>query len=357
MTDSQKWLILILLLAIGWVVYLLTPILLPFVISAILAYLGDPLVDWLETLKIKSWKLGRTQSVILVFLTLSLALAEILFIIIPGIESQISLLISKLPVYVQWVNETLIPLINLQLDLEIEPFDSSQLIQIIKEHWHKAGGILANIVGSVSHSGSVIFQWLMNLFLIPVITFYLLRDWDVLVEKINNLLPRRISPTVSKLAKESDQVLGAFLRGQFYVMIGLGAIYAIGLWIIGLELALLIGIISGLVSFIPYLGAIVGIVSACLSAIIQFQDLLYLIPVAIVFVVGQSIESTILTPWLVGDKIGLHPVAVIFAVLSGAQLFGFMGILLALPIASIFMVILRHIHEIYKVSGFYTEKS
>lgn len=167
-------------------------------------------------------------------------------------------------------------------------------------------------------------------------------------------MPRRISPTAEKLASETDIVLGAFLRGQFYVMMALGIIYSAGLWLVDLSLALLIGMMAGIVSFVPYLGAIVGIAVACIAALLQFQDAMYLIPVSIVFIVGQSIESMVLTPLLVGDKIGLHPVAVMFAVLAGGQLFGFLGILLALPVASVIMVLLRHIHEIYRDSTFYS---
>jgi len=184
----------------------------------------------------------------------------------------------------------------------------------------------------------------------------LLRDWDILVAKVHNLLPRRAAPTASKLASETNIVLGAFMRGQFYVMLALGCIYSIGLWIVDLNLALLIGMMAGLVSFVPYLGSIVGITVACLAAILQFQDPMYLIPVSVVFMVGQSLEGMLLTPWLVGDKIGLHPVAVMFAVLAGGQLFGFLGVLLALPVASVIMVFLRHIHDIYRDSTFYSEE-
>jgi len=141
------------------------------------------------------------------------------------------------------------------------------------------------------------------------------------------------------------------------VMLGLGIIYSLGLWLVGLNLAITIGMMAGLVSFVPYLGSIVGIAVACVAALLQFQDVMYLIPVAMVFIVGQSIESMLLTPWLVGNRIGLHPVAVMFAVLAGGKLFGFLGILLALPFASVVMVLLRHIHEIYRDSTFYnTEK-
>ena len=353
MTDSQKWFTLTLTLLGFGLVYLLTPVLLPFVISAILAYLGDPLVDRLEVIQIKSWRLGRTLAVILVFLVIILALIAIFFIVIPGLESQVSLFIGKLPDYIRWMNHSLLPWIQQSLEMDIKPFKSQELIAMLKQHWQKAGGVLATVIGSVSQSSAVIFQWLMNLFLIPVITFYLLRDWDILVAKIYDLIPRRYAPTVAKLAHESDRVLAAFLRGQFYVMLALGLVYSIGLAMVGLELALLIGMLAGLISFVPYLGAITGIVLAFVATIVQFQDVMYLLPVAAVFAVGQALESLVLTPLLVGDQVGLHPVAVIFAVLAGGQLFGFMGVLLALPVASVIMVILRHIHEIYRDSRFY----
>lgn len=353
MTDSQKWLLLVLTLLGFGLIYLLTPVLLPFVISAILAYLGDPLVDRLEVVQIKSWRLGRTMAVSLVFLIIILSLIAIFFIVIPGLESQISLFIGKLPDYIRWLNQSLLPWIQQSLDLEIKPFQSRELIEMLKQHWQKAGGFIASVIGSVSQSSAIIFQWLMNIFLIPVITFYLLRDWDILVAKIYDLIPRRYAPTVAKLARESDRVLAAFLRGQFYVMLALGLVYSIGLAMIGLELALLIGMLAGLISFVPYLGAAIGIILACLAAIVQFQDVMYLLPVVAVFAVGQALESMLLTPLLVGDQVGLHPVAVIFAVLAGGQLFGFMGVLLALPVASVIMVILRHIHDLYRDSQFY----
>jgi predicted PurR-regulated permease PerM len=162
-----------------------------------------------------------------------------------------------------------------------------------------------------------------------------------------------VAKTVGKLATEVDIVLGAFLRGQFYVMLAVGLIYSAGLLIIDLDLALLIGMIAGLISFVPYMGTIVGVGMACIAALLQFQDAMHLVSVLLVFGIGHSIEGMLLTPWLVGNKIGLHPVAVIFAVLAGGQLFGFLGILLALPVASVIMVLLRHVHERYTVSQFY----
>lgn len=332
----------------GWLIYLLSPVLMPFVFSAILAYLGDPLTDKLET-----YRLSRTQSVIVVFLTMALVLTLVLFLLIPQLEGQIANLISNLPAYADKMNTVVLPWFEQRFRLNIRHIQTNELINMVKNHWQNAGGIVASTMSSVSHSGGVIVAWLMNLVLIPVVTFYLLRDWDILIAKIYDLLPRRVAPTMAKLAGEVNTVLSAFLRGQFYVMLALGCIYSLGLWMTGLDLALLIGMLAGLVSFIPYLGAIVGIVSACIAALVQYQALAQLVPVALVFLVGQVLEGSVLTPKLVGNKIGLHPVAVIFSVMAGGQLFGFLGILLALPVASIVMVFLRHVHDIYRDSEFY----
>jgi predicted PurR-regulated permease PerM len=164
-----------------------------------------------------------------------------------------------------------------------------------------------------------------------------------------------MEPTVSMLARESDQVLGSFLRGQLTVMVCLGVLYSIGLWLAGLEWPLAIGMLAGLVSFVPYLGVIFGLLTASIAVLIQSQELLQLVWVLLVFGTGQTLEGMVLTPWLVGDRVGLHPVAVIFAVLAGGQLFGFMGILLALPVASVLAVMLRHARERYRESEFYGE--
>ena len=277
----------------------------------------------------------------------------VLLLLLPLLEYQVEHFVSNLPAYVAWLNETVIPWLQGRFHLGIRPINLNQIINLVKSHWEQAGGIAAALMSSVSHSGGVLAEWLMNVLLIPVVTFYLLRDWDGLIVKVHDLLPRRVAPTATKLAREVDTVLSAFVRGQFYVMLALGCIYSVGLWLTGLDLALLIGMLAGLVSFVPYLGSIVGIVTACVAALVQFHDLMQLVPVVIVFIIGQSLEGMVLTPMLVGDKIGLHPVAVMFAVLAGGQLFGFLGILLALPVASVIMVLLRHVHDLYRYSDFY----
>jgi predicted PurR-regulated permease PerM len=353
MSDSQKWFALAFVAGLGVLLYCLAPMLMPFVMAAILAYLGDPLVDKLETLRYRSWRLNRTFAVIVVFLGIILIATGILLVVIPTIEYQISEFIEKLPSYLQWFNKSVVPKLQTYFGKGIRPLKTEQLIGMIQAYWQDGASVSENLLQSVSHSGAVILGWVMNLVLIPVISFYLLRDWDDLVVKVHNLFPRTVAKTVGKLATEVDIVLGAFLRGQFYVMLAVGLIYSAGLLIIDLDLALLIGMIAGLISFVPYMGTIVGVGMACIAALLQFQDAMHLVSVLLVFGIGHSIEGMLLTPWLVGNKIGLHPVAVIFAVLAGGQLFGFLGILLALPVASVIMVLLRHIHERYTVSQFY----
>jgi len=353
MTDVQRlfWLLAFLLLA--WLLWLLKPVLVPFASAALLAYLGDPLVDRLELMRYRRWRINRTVAVTIVFVLMALVLLGALLILVPMLERQISYLVSKLPSYMNWVQNDLLPWVQNRFNLELVLPDLSAVPELLQNHWREAGGLASTLVGSLSRSSLVILGWIANLTLIPVVTFYLLRDWDRLVADVDDLLPRRIAGTIGHLAKESDEVLGAFIRGQLLVMLALGTIYSIGLWIVGLDLAFLIGMLAGLLSIVPYLGAIVGIAAALLAAAVQFGDLLHPALVAVVFMIGQSLEGMVLTPTLVGDRIGLHPVAVIFAVLAGGQLFGFLGVLLALPVAAVIMVLLRHAHDLYKGSPLY----
>jgi predicted PurR-regulated permease PerM len=332
----------------GWLIYLLSPILSPFLFSALLAYLFDPLADQLETRK-----LSRTLSVVIVFATMMLIVTAVLLWLVPALEQEISKLLRNLPHYISTIRAWIMPWLQEKFGVQSDALDTSQLIEILKQHWKQAGGFASAVITSISKSGLAIATGAMNLLIVPVVTFYLLRDWDILVAEISHLLPRGKLPIVSRLAKEADQVLGAFLRGQFSVMIALGIIYSVGLTFVGLDYAFLIGMLSGLISFIPYLGSTVGLVLGALAAVVQFQDWSHVIFAASVFGVGQMLEGFVLTPLLVGNKIGLHPVTVIFAIMAGGQLFGFAGVLLALPVASVLMVIVRHAHELYKASEYY----
>ncbi len=350
MSESQKWFLLAGVSFGGGLLYLLAPVLTPFLVAAVLAYIGDPLVDRLE-----AWKLSRTLSVVSVFVTLTLLALLLLVILVPMLERQVGLLISKLPQYLHWLQHTGIPVLSERLGFDGPVLDLVALQESLRGQWQQAGGAMKGVVGVISKSGITLLAWIANLVLIPVVTFYMLRDWDILVARVHELIPRRYEPLMVSFARASDEVLGAFLRGQLTVMLALGVIYSVGLSIVGLELSVLIGMLAGVVSFVPYLGFIVGIIAAGIAALMQFQELTPLLYVLIVFGIGQMIEGMLLTPMLVGEKIGLHPVAVIFAVLAGGQLFGFFGILLALPVAAVVMVVLRYTHERYVGSTLYTE--
>ena len=332
----------------GVLVYLLAPILTPFVLAALLAYMGDPLVDRLER-----GRLNRTGGVVVVFVVLSLLVLAGLLVLVPLLERQLVALARLLPKVIDWLQDNALERIGTVLGWEPGSVDVGSLRNLVTANWQKAGGVLVSLLGNVSQSGLMLIAWLGNAVLIPVVAFYLLRDWDLLVERVRDLLPRAVEPTVTGLAGDCDAVLSEFLRGQLLVMGALALVYTVGLWLVGLDLALLIGVISGLVSFVPYMGFLLGIVMATVAALFQFQELLPLLFVAVVFGAGQALEGMVLTPMLVGDRIGLHPVAVIFSVLAGGQLFGFLGVLLALPVAAMVVVLLRHVHQGYLKSDLY----
>ncbi|HVT33081.1 MAG TPA: AI-2E family transporter [Rhodanobacteraceae bacterium] len=353
MSDSEdrrldiRWQWLILIAIAGFVLWLLAPVLMPFVLAALFAYLGDPLVDRLER-----W-MSRAFAVTLVFLVMIVVVVAIVLVIVPFIERQIGNFLAQLPKWIDWFQTTAAPWLEARLGVSTDVLDTQKLIGMLQAHWKEAGGIATSVLARVSKSGLTVVGWALNIVMIPVVAFYLLRDWDILVERIHALVPRSIEPVVSRLARESDDVLGAFLRGQLSVMVALGIVYGVGLWLVGISVGPLIGMIAGLISFVPYLGAITGVVMAVIAALVQYQDVTHVVLVLIVFAIGQSLEGYVLVPRLVGEKIGLHPVAVIFAVLAGGELFGFLGVLLALPVASVIMVLLRYAHERYTASELY----
>ena len=338
-------------LAVGglWLLWALSPILTPFVLAAMLGWLGDPLVDRLER---RGW--SRNRGVLLVFGVMALVALLALLLLVPLIERQIMTLVNSLPRYRDWLVATALPWLEQRTGLEIVAWlDPQRLIELGRAHWQQAGGVASTLLGYVSRSGFAMLAWVANLVLLPVLTFFFLRDWDLFLGRIAASIPRRHVATVSRLAHESSDVLGGFLRGQFMVMLILGVLYAIGLSLVGLDLGVLIGLIAGLFTFVPYLGPAAIVVLGGLAALVQHGDWQHLAGVGAVFALGQVIESYWLTPKLVGDRIGLHPLAVIFAVMAGGQLFGFLGMLLALPVAAVANVLLRYAHERYTRSALY----
>ncbi|QNU16448.1 AI-2E family transporter [Thermomonas sp. XSG] len=336
-------------LGVVWMVWLLAPILSPFVFAALLGWLGDPMVD-----RLQARRMQRNTAVVLVFSLMTLVLTIVAILLVPLLEQQLVTLVESLPNYRDWFVQTALPWIERRTGLQILSWlDPERLFQLIREHWQSAGGMAATVLGYVSRSGFALMGWLANIVLLPVLTFFFLRDWDLLVERVGALVPRDHYDTVRRLARESDEVLGGFLRGQLTVMLILGVLYAIGLWAVGLNLGILIGLIAGLLTFVPYLGPAAIVVFGGIAALVQYGDWQHLAGVGVVFALGQVIESYWLTPKLVGDRIGLHPMAVIFAVMAGGTLFGFLGMLLALPVAAVANVLLRYAQDRYRHSRLY----
>ena len=325
---------------VGWLMWLLAPVLTPFVASALLAYIGDPLADRLQRLK-----LPRSVAVVAVFLLTFAAIALLVLLVLPLIRTQVGAFLSALPEIVTEAEQVWLP--SITGFLGIEPGEEIGLGAFITRYSDLAGDWTTTVLMSLSRGGGALAAAVISLFLVPILTFYLLRDWDSILLRLGALVPSGQRDTVFRLASETDEVLGAFLRGQIMVMFALAIIYSTGLTLVGLKFAVAIGVVAGLVSFVPYLGFVFGILLAGLTVVLEPDPLLRLAGVVGTFAVGQFIEGSVLTPKLVGDRIGLHPVIVIFAVAAGGQLFGFFGILLALPAAAVLSVLARFAYSNY----------
>jgi len=333
-----NWLIAISLT--GWLLYLLAPVLTPFVAAALLAYIGDPLADRLQRLK-----MPRTLAVVAVFIITFLLLVLLVVLVGPLIRSQVAALFDALPEIARQFEQVWMP--NIAGYLNIEAGDDVGIGAFLSRYSDMAGTWGTKVLVSVTKSGGAVAAAVLSLFLVPILTFYLLRDWDSILAHLGALLPSRQRETIIGLARETDEVLGAFLRGQLLVMLALAIIYSVGLSLVGLQFAIAIGVVSGLVSFVPYLGFVFGIGLASLTVALEPNPMWLLVGVVATFSIAQLLEGSILTPKLVGDRIGLHPVIIIFAVVAGGQLFGFFGILLALPAAAVLSVLVRFTYNSY----------
>lgn len=341
--NKRFWIIAAIMFVLVILILLLEPILPPFLLGILLAYLGDPIADRLERLG-----LSRTAAVTLCFSVLSVFFIILLLLLIPLLLNQLKMAYSHVPEVLNWLEVVAGPWVAAQLGIDAQLLQFANLRQALMGDFASVQGALSLVLQNATRSVGGLLALVANMALVPVVSFYLLRDWDVLTAKIYRLLPVRYQGTVGRFMRESDEVVGAFLRGQLWVMLVLGCVYALGLSLVGLKLGLLVGLLAGLASIVPYLGIVVGLAAAGIAGVMQFGFDWHLLALGAVFVVGQLLEGMVLTPLLVGDKIGLHPVAVIFAIMAGGQLFGFVGLLLALPVAAVIMVLLRHIHEFYR---------
>lgn len=336
--------------ALGFIalLYLLKPILSPFIAAAIVAYIVYPPTRWLT-------RHGVPQSIsaIVIMLCLTLIILVLLLVVVPLFIQKIMALMSSLPVLVNWLQTHTQPILDyFSIDFAL---DNTHIRDWLVQNTQTTKAAITQLLSSVGTRGMALVTQVANWVLFPLVLFYFLRDGESFVLRFAGLIPRRYINKVNEVVGDIDRVLGEFLRSELLVMLIMSAFYSGGLWAVGLDAGLPIGIIAGLLVFIPYVGAGIGISLATLAAFVQFGTIAQIWPVWAVFLAGQLCESYFITPKLVGDRIGLHPVMIIFALLAFGQLFGFVGLLLALPLAAIIHVSLSHVLRYYRASKFYRD--
>jgi predicted PurR-regulated permease PerM len=344
-TRLLAWLALAVLM---WgLLQLLSPVLLPFVLAAVLAYTLHPFVEWLYRHHCPRW-LGAGVAL----LVLGVVMLAVVLLIVPVVTRQIPLLKEQVPTLLEHLNQWLKPLaarFGLELAVDVAAV-RDVLRKLISGH---EGDLIGGVLSSLRIGGSALAAILGNLVLTPIVAYYLLLDWDDLIGRVKQLVPPRLMASAQRFLDETDEVLGQYLRGQLMVMGVLSLFYTVGLALVGLKLALPIGVFTGLAVFVPYLGYGLGLILALLAAALQFQALPGMVLVGVVYGIGQVVESMWLTPKLLGERIGLHPIAVIFALMAFAHLFGFVGVLVALPASAVLLVALRRARQWYESSTLY----
>ncbi len=352
MTLAKKnilfWSLTALLLCLS--IYVFRGILLPFVLGFILAYVLNPLV-----VRLQKFHFNRTWATAVVITGLLLILLISILILLPVLQAQLVSFIAKIPVMANTLKERLLPIFE-----AIKEHIPAQQLAYIKDALSTQTSDLMTDFGTTLMNfftgWSALFNVATFLVITPVVTFYLLNDWTIIVDKIKALYPRKNVALINKKVNEMDSVLSAFIRGQAVVCLFLALFYGFGLNAINLDFGFSIGFISGLFSFIPYVGSLTGFVLSLLLALTQNADWILFVGILAVFGIGQFLEGYVLTPKLVGDRVGLHPVWVIFALFAGGTLFGFLGVLIAVPAFAVLGVLVRSAIDYYKRSAYYKGK-
>ena len=337
---------LVVVLALHWLGAVLTP----FLIGAILAYLGTPLTEALQRRGVP-----RSVGTLLVILLFGVAIFGLFLVLVPLIQAEVTAASKKLPELFGRAVGSLAPWLEAQFGVRIA-LDFASVREFVTENLESAGNLSMRVLSGVKTGGLFVVSLLVNLALIPVVMFYLLRDWNMIIARLYDLVPRRWEAKTRSIVGDIDRVLAEFLRGQLSVMLVLAVYYGIGLWLAGLDHALPIGILTGVLVFIPYVGFGLGLTLGMIAALLQWNGWPGFIAVASVYGIGQLLENYVLLPWMVGDRIGLHPLAVIFALLAFGQLFGFAGVLLALPVSAALLVGLREVRKLYVASPLYHDE-
>ena len=339
-------------LAFLFLLITLGPVLTPFIAAAILAYALNPGVERLNRLRLGRFGVPRALAVVIVVLWFFMAILALVLIVVPVLQTEIPLLKAQIPQFLSKANDFLGPKLR-DMGIKVK-LDSSGLRGILSQQMATSGDeIWAAVLASAKVGGTAVLGWLATLTLIPVVLFYLLLDWHPMLLRIAGAVPRRYVGRTVAMASEVDTLLAQYLLGQLLVMLVLAAYYSLALMVAGFDVAVPVGILTGLLVFIPYLGFGLGLILALIAAVLQFTDLSGVVAVAVIYGIGQTLEGFVLTPRLVGERIGLNPLAVIFALLAFGQLFGFVGVLLALPASAILMVAFRHLRRHYLLSTFY----
>lgn len=339
-------------LALFVLLYLLSPILTPFLMAGILAYIANPMVDWLSDQQRQRAKLPRSVAVLLVMAGAGLLITGLALVVLPLLIDEISRLTTRLPAAIEQINQQLLPWVSAHLGFSVR-LDTSHINRLLSGNWDVIQPVLARIFNSATAGGAAFFGMVMTMLLVPIVMFYLLLDWHAIVARWAGYVPCRWQAKCIGMAKDIDTVLSQYLRAQLLVILILAAYYSAALWWADIPSALAIGMVTGLLVFIPYLGFATGFGLALLVAVIQFSGLQPVVAVLIIYGIGQALESFLLTPYLVGERIGLHPLAVIFGLMAFGQLFGFFGVLLALPLSAILAVAWREVRAAYLASRFY----
>ncbi len=334
-------------LALVALLWALGPILTPFVIASVFAYICDPAVNWMVARRVP-----RALAVLLVIIGLGLLLVALALILLPMVYREGVMLVRRLPDLVEMFNAQVSPILQARLGLDLQ-LDAAQFRQLIADNWTSAQDIVPIVLGHLKTGGLALLGLVANAFLIPLVMFYLLQEWPRILAELERIVPRPWLDRTLQMINDIDRVMSEFLRGQLSVMLLLAVFYSAGLWLAGLNFALPVGVLTGLLVFIPYVGFGGGLILAIVAALLQGGGWPPLAGVAIVYGLGQVVESFLLTPYLVGERIGLHPLAVIFALMAFGQLFGFVGVLVALPVSAALLVGLRAVRNAWFASPVY----
>ncbi|MBE1237840.1 AI-2E family transporter [Phaeovibrio sulfidiphilus] len=335
-------------LGIFTLLYVLRSVLAPFVAGMIMAYLLDPIAD-----RLQSWGVSRLWATVVITLGFLLLLIAGLLFALPVLYDQVSRFAANVPNYVNILMEKGDHLMTLANEV-LTPGEMERISTVVQDIVRNGMKWLTEALTALVSGGVVLVGVVAVLVVVPVIAFYMLRDWDRMTGVIDTFLPRPYAPVIREQLRLMDQTIAGFIRGQVLVCLALGSFYGISLSLVGLDLAMVVGLTSGFLSFIPYVGTITGFVLSMGLAFAQFSDWLPISVVFGIFMCGQLLEGNFLTPKLVGDRVGLHPVWIIFALLAGGGLFGFVGILLAVPVAAAIGVLVRFFLSQYVRSSFYT---